>query len=177
MLFLKSWPSQTQWYHSKEGPGFRIFPHHLCLVGTWKYYWQLYSLLHSTLNKPPSYMLLERQLNSPGLQTMAISPYLAYFHLICLMYARKHIYDFGGGHSRKGRRKTEMKKSNSQLIHNMTDLKYLFEARLPISTITLKITWLECQIQNKAQRMCIRLVNVNHGALLWALGIKENESR
>lgn len=69
VLFLKSWPTQTQWYHSTEGPGFCIFPHHLCRVGTWKYYWQLYSLLHSTLNKPPSYMLLERQLNSPGLQT------------------------------------------------------------------------------------------------------------
>ena len=46
------------------------------------------------------------------------------------------------------------------------DLKHLFEARLPASTITPKITWLEFQMQNKTQRMCLRLVNVNHDAWL-----------
>ena len=44
------------------------FHSNLCVGGTWKYCWQLYSLFYSTLNKPPSYTL-EKQLNSPGLQT------------------------------------------------------------------------------------------------------------
>lgn len=98
---------------------------------------------------------------------LILSTFLSHLLHVC---KETDIYDLGSGHSWKGRR-TELKERHSRL----TGLNCLFAVRLSTSAITPKVAWLECQMRNKTQRMCMRLVPVSHGALLWALGIKENE--
>lgn len=114
----------------------------------------------------------------PRSADVASYPRLASLPLICSVYARELLFMvWGRGHNREGRRRTKLKESSSRQTHDMTDSSSLSEVGLPTSIISPKATWLECQMQNQTRRTCMRLVHVNHGALLWALGTKEKESR